>query len=765
MGIERFFSSIEQNNITNLDDNFTHKLEKKLDTDILLIDFNSIVHITSSAIIGDLNYILYQIINKSYKNNQKVIQLFKTYKIKLNIDDDLNYEDYLELLNTESLNEIILNKVKDFLINILINFVESKKLKCLYIAVDGVPHKSKMLEQKKRRYMGTIINDLKSKIFNKYENELMDNKNRYLFEKNKISWSKIYISPGTPFMEMLNKLLSGSFNKEVKLLCPRLKDYIFSGSDEFGEGEKKIIDYAYMNNHYNNVTVYSPDSDMTLLCLILSNKVPNIKILRHNQQENNYDIIDIDKLKHNIFNYIINSIKIDYKQDTVKLDIISVISDIVFILTIFGNDFLPKIESFNVKYDFDKIIDKYIKMLVENKYSYIIQFNKVNQKSLLQIIRILHYDEGGNLQKTYMASHYQNYDKLKKIIGTNQSDFTKDILEFLDKLRKLNEEIKDNNIDISKWIADESNFISKLIKLTKLENQYKPEIDHYEFIDNYVKYYKKHNQFPEVRVTFRRYSKSLKNPHHTTKLEKSLDHLDPNLKPVKYDEEIYKLDNMLDEYVKKLNATSLNLGYVAIDPNTYIWKTEKVEKGVMRYYFDFFGINDINIKNPELSKIVSEYIEGVVWVFDYYFNLKFNKNKIVNNPDIWYYKHTHAPLLTQIYQYLKNQSNEYLDKLQNNLHKYKVKESEYFKPQEHLMYVSPINSYKEIIPKEYKNKKINSINIDSIVNEVWNNNVSDEVDCRGILFLNKCHVNEIHTDIDVMESWKNDQIFIKNLRN
>ena len=68
MGIERFFSSIEENNITNLGNHFTYKLQKKIDSEYLLIDFNSIIHITSSTVINDMNYLLYQIINKSFND-------------------------------------------------------------------------------------------------------------------------------------------------------------------------------------------------------------------------------------------------------------------------------------------------------------------------------------------------------------------------------------------------------------------------------------------------------------------------------------------------------------------------------------------------------------------------------------------------------------------------------------------------------------------------------------------------------------------------
>lgn len=766
MGIERFFSSIEQNNITNLKSNFTYKLQKQLDSDYLLIDFNSIIHITSSLVLSDMNYLLYQIINKSFKGNNKFKDIIETYNISstvINVDENLEYKQLINYLTLDNLNKIIFNKVEEYVINILTNFINPTKLQYFYIAVDGVPNKSKMIEQKKRRFMGVIINELKHKIFNKYENELMNEKNRYLYETNKIEWSKIYISPGTKFMNNLNEYLSGNeFNNKIKIICKNLKKYEYSGTNTFGEGEKKIVDYAHNNNINGKISIYSPDSDMSLLCLLLSNKFKNINILRHNQQENNYDIIDVDLLRKNIFQYVSNSMKISTKNIDIKLDEISVINDIVFILTIFGNDFLPKIESFNVKYDFNRIIDKYVKILYDKTITYLLNEKSIDQNMLLKLFKILHDDEGGNLQKIYMTSHYQNYEKLKKIMETDHENFTNTLNNFLSKLKKFNNEIRNEQININNWISDNGEFISKLIKLTKFQTDIQNTINQYEFIDDYIKYYKKYNKFPEVRITFRRYSKSLKNQHYKINLEKSLDKIDPKLKITKYDEEIFKLDNMLDEYAKKLNASLLDLGYVSIDPKTYVWKSEKIEKGVQRYYYEFFGINDINIKNPEMNKLLHEYIEGLLWVFNYYYDIDKNSN---NMPDIWYYRYTHAPLITQLYYFLKNQNGNYINKTMDNLHKYKVKLDRFFKPQEHLMYVSPFNSYKDIIPSQYNQTKnmINTINTNKIVEEIWNNNVSDEIDCRGVLFLNKCHINEIHTNDDIFKSWENDIKFIKLL--
>ena len=791
MGIERFFSSIEQNNITNMQNSFTYKLQTQLNSEYLLIDFNSIIHITSSLVLSDMNYLLYQIITNSYKNNNKFYDIVKTYNIQLN--GNLEYNHLLKYLTTDKLNEIIMKKVEDYIINMLMHFINPLKLKYLFIAVDGVPNKSKMIEQKKRRYMGTIINELKKKILQKHKNQLINessSKNRYLYEIHKIEWSKIYISPGTTFMNDLDELLSSKyFNDKIKSICKNIKKYDYSGTNDFGEGEKKITNYAKKNinihgeslNGINGyISIYSPDSDMTLLCLLLSNTIDNINIIRHNQQDNTYDIINIDLLKKNILNYVSTSLKINSKNVNTIINNVNVINDIVFILTIFGNDFLPKIESFNVKYDFNKIIDLYITILQgkysDNNITYLINKNNLNQSVLVDLFKVLHKNEDKNLQKNYITSNYQNYNKLKKIINSNNENFTELLNNFLIKLRTLNDEIKSGsfgNTNINNWQANDPEFIRIMIKLTKL-TEFKNTQDNQNinenlqtntFLNKYIEYYNKYGKFPEIAVTFKKYSKSIKDYHHKFNLEKSLNKLDHELKITKYDEEIYKLDNMLDEYNKKLNATSLDLGYIAIDPQKYIWKTEKIEKGIERYYKDFFNI-DINIKNYEASgmnKILNNYIEGLVWVFNYYYDID---TEISYKPSIWFYKYTHAPLISQLYYFLKTQNQNYIETLKNNLNKYAIESNnEYFKPLSHLMYVSPPNLYLDVIPeyKNYNKHHDNSINIEKIINNIWNNSISNEIDCRGVLFLNKCHINKIHINENILESWNNDKKFIKSI--
>ena len=186
MGVERFFSSIrDEFNITTN----TEYPYKKLKSKYLFIDFNSIVHILSA-------------------------HLLKLY----NLDGDNNKDNFESEL---------LNEIDRYLIELIKNNMYNEEIEYIYIAIDGVPTMSKIYEQKKRRYMAKVIEYLKN------EEKIADSD---------FNWDKNNISPGTIFMNKLEKYLTNkNFNNKIKKHCPKLKKYILSGTNEEGEGEYKII--------------------------------------------------------------------------------------------------------------------------------------------------------------------------------------------------------------------------------------------------------------------------------------------------------------------------------------------------------------------------------------------------------------------------------------------------------------------------------------------------------------------------------------------
>lgn len=717
MGIERFFNSISKNTITNLNNPFTNKLQNQITCDHICIDFNSIIYITSNQVISDINKLIYYKITN--KITPKITQTAILYNINLSkdIQQQINIDD------------IILQKTKDYTINIIQNYVNPTKLQTIFIAVDGVPDKAKMIEQKHRRYMGTVISELKKQLFKKYEKELKQHPSRYEYEKNKISWKRNNISPGTTFMNKLDTILT---KLDIKSYCPKLQSYTYSKSTDPGEGETKLMNHIRSQKNIKNVVIYSPDNDLTPLGLLLY--VPNVIILKHNQQDNNYDVIHLDKLSDNLYNYITS-------KTNKKLDQQHIIDDIVFILSIFGNDFIPKIQTINVKNDFTIIIDTYIAFI--NTHSYIIQNKKINQKNFLQILKLLSQDEDKNISKNYMSSNYENYEKLKKIMNATDATFTKQLNDFLAKYNTFTNIIRSGK----KYDIDNA-FIITLMKLTKINDKYYDNATH--FMSDYIHYYKSNNKLPQIKLSFIPYQRTINSMYYKKKLERIHDSIDPHLTILEYDIENFKLDYLLDEYQKKLHVYPINLGYVTIKNNTFI--SENIDTSIQKYYATFFG------PNPNLNDISEKYIEGLLWVFKYYY---FKTD--LNNANVWFYEYHLAPLLKQIYTFLEKQSDTYIDKLYTNLRKYEVPRRIFFTPEEHLLYVSPSKYIKDILPKKYHNIVFDKSlfpDIDPIIDEIMKNNVSNDVDCRGALFLNKCDLKILKK-----ESWDNfDKLFLKKVR-
>jgi len=743
MGIEQFFSSIEKNKITN--HNFATKLEKQIEVHNLFIDFNSIVYINSANIINDLNFILLQLI----KSTTNIDDLLHNYNIVLNSSDKIT--EYLSLLSTDKIEQIILKGVQNYLVNIVTNYVYPDKLKYLFIALDGVPSKSKIMEQKKRRYMGFFISKIEELIFEKYYEELKNDKVRYTFEKNKIKWNVGSITPGSIFMQKLDAIINDTIHI-IRKKCTNLIDCIFSDSNQYSEGEKKIINYMYqLASRYEDElvkwTIYSPDSDVTLLALLFYSYFDKnnfkISIMRHNQQKHFYNIININNLGDNIFKYVKEQL-----DEVVKSN---VIDDIVFLLTIFGNDFLPKIESFNVRNDFQNLINYYIEIFKNNKEYLILgkaPNKKINSDIFTKVIQLLSSVEKNNLQDMYASNNYRGYDKLKKILGIDSKNFTGKLNEFLENLRKFNNDIKNSN-DIKNISNVWSNeFIENLIKLTKLGSH--EHISHSEFIKLYLDYYKSNKLFPVVSVLTNRYRKSLKQRKHREILENRIESL--GFKVTKYDEEIYKFQNMLDEYSKKLNAYSLNLGYIKVNDD-YSWYSESISKGVKRYYKEFF---DADIDTDKFYNIIDEYMSGLSWVFQYYYNTNFSQNYI------WYYPYTHAPLLHDINTYLNKVGKDYLNNTFDKPMETVIVE-DFFSPIEHLLYTSVAPYVMNIIPIKY-HEIVNYLkdyypDMTKIIHNFWISTEPSEIDCRGAIYLAKCHAKYMN-----MTSFEDDKKFIKIIR-
>jgi 5'-3' exonuclease len=802
MGIDKFFNNITKKSILNATKHdlthepmlskdmqinnsekgeFSGTLIDGIDTNHLYIDFNSVMYTIYSNIEHELNYILFKIIyDEEYIEDDEFIKYANIWKINtdklieiLTLSDDLinqtnNRINYIKSIIT---NEIVTESLKQRIlnyINMIVTELNNKKLiEQIFISIDGTPNMAKIVEQKSRRYVGQIVTKLKKDIYEKYS-ETFDLK-RQQFEHNKfgsgIAFSKSKITPWSTLMNDVYEILCGDeFKVQIYDKCQNLKEYFVSGPNDNGEGEKKIMENIYENKAVNKkITIYSPDSDLIILLLIAKGDHASngFNIIRYNQQDGKHDYVLVDILSNKMFETI--------KKDSLKNDLIEhkVVNDICLIYTLFGNDFLPKIESLNTYNIIDLLLTLYAKHISTN--SYIIDYpnkklcKRIQFSQLFNMIKLLHEYEELLLRDNYKNATYINYFYLRKyVFDDDMENFDTRFNSFIEFRTKLDKRIKKistfynkadeltKNKTISKLFKfgeKNKDFVKLLPKLITIKNV-ETNCDNFTnkkiFLNNYIK--ARLDDFicmdssgsSNIRFNGELKEKKLENENITkaNMIELKKKYLfNETINVAQYDIEMYKLDHMLGSYRNLLHATdNIELGKVTIDKTTNQIVKEPIEYGMERYYTSFFNSNDSMV----LDKISYEYISGLIWVFDFYFN-KNDKKYNHDNVSEWYHKEYKAPLLKQLYKFLETDIKNNFKKCKNIMGQLKrkiIKREDFMNKLEHYLYINPPNvinhteNLKVYTENNYFYKDINEIH----------NNITENVDCRGIYYLNKCHI-------------------------
>ena len=608
MGIERFFAAINRN-FNVVDD--VENLESIV-CDTFLIDFNSIIHTVSSKLISNLN----KEIDKKYENK-----------------------------NAEDIEEMIIEELQIYVRDI-IGLVKCNKI---YISLDGVPTLPKILEQKRRRFIGDFM-------------ELLLSKYSLPF-----SFNKSLISPGTKFM-----------NKVIDYL--KKEDYpvetIISDVYEKGEGEFKILDYI-SKNKLDDIIIYSPDADLIILGMILMDDSKKIKILRYDQNTQVLNLIYINHLVDYLF---------DYKNDRINkiIDKKRYINDLCFIMTVFGNDFLPKLEDININMDLYLVLDGYLINYIDNDY--ILAENlEINSKSFYFFLSFLSKYESFLLKRNAGMYKNQNFNYANTVnmnLDLQNKKFNPNFIFYLDFGQTLDINNKYGKLEYY-FFNDE-----KLIKL----------LDDTKFKNNVNKDYIEKNN---------RYQKLLKFEY-DSKIKKHIIAMkDMNLR----EKELYLIEKKLDKY------------YVLFNPNNRFFDTLNKK--------DYYKNNNVRI-------MVSEYLKGFKWLINYYFKRK-------NVDEFWYYPFHISPLLSDLVNYFNHSllSFNFMDKklninpLQALLYIAPIKIS---KINEFLESVDVNNTEKKKIKNFIESNLDLFYNLDEIYYTVLKGDLKKGLfDCSTATFISKCN--------------------------
>jgi len=217
-----------------------------------------------------------------------------------------------------------------------------KSVDFLYIALDGVPPRAKMEQQRSRRFHSVCKKKKANEINQKYGTELDKTNYNFNIDTN-------MITPGTKFMFKLSKAIRKHLS-ESKLYDTI--NVIFSDASSPGEGEHKILSYIKSTTfeHDDKLVIYGLDGDLIMLSMI-ANK-PHMYLLREAAQYGGYSkeyfghkylFLDIDNLK----DAIIDSFQ-SIASELIESKKPRFIVDYIFLCFILGNDFVPKIHWFSL---------------------------------------------------------------------------------------------------------------------------------------------------------------------------------------------------------------------------------------------------------------------------------------------------------------------------------------------------------------------------------------------------------------------------------
>ena len=267
--------------------------------------------------------------------------------------------------------EIMEQKMIIEVINYIEKLIALVEPKLLYIAIDGVVPIAKMLQQRERRFKSSIEKTREREIREKCGMET-DSIN---------SWDTNAISPGTEFMEKLNRELT-LWIESSETKCLKGIKTILNSSKIPGEGEHKILNFIRENSGKlaGNYVIYGLDADLIMLSMVSG--VTDVFLLREEIEfkkggsevsQDHFLYLDIDLLKtrlaENIYSeytkldpmFLLTSENGSNVSSESKLKG-NFIDDYIVVCFFFGNDFMPHTPSIDLRNNgHDQILNAYIK--------------------------------------------------------------------------------------------------------------------------------------------------------------------------------------------------------------------------------------------------------------------------------------------------------------------------------------------------------------------------------------------------------------------
>jgi 5'-3' exoribonuclease 1 len=300
----------------------------------------------------------------------------------------------------------------------LISIYKDFNIKTLYIAIDGVPPRSKIEQQRKRRFHSVYERNIKSKLNEKHKDLICSND-----KINKIHTN--VITPGTGFMKKLKKGIEDYLKKNNTI-----EDIIFSSSEIPEEAEHKIYKYI-LNQKYSdtdNIVIYGLDADLIMLSII--SHTNNIYLLREKTDFGSYSF-DCDDYK---FLYLdIDNLKVCLIKEFAEYDLTfikdeninNILDDFVFICFLLGNDFIPKIPWLSIYNNGNEILLKTYAKIYYQYREFIVDRTK---KNINYNILFLFFEKLSVLEEQEMQNYYEKRKRKRIYLHECNNELEKSLM-------------------------------------------------------------------------------------------------------------------------------------------------------------------------------------------------------------------------------------------------------------------------------------------------------------------------------------------------
>ena len=393
----------------------------------------------------------------------------------------------------------------------LLQIIKPRNL--LMISIDGVAPRTKMNQQRARRFR---------KNTNITNEELEVIKEKGLDISNQ--FNSDVISAGTKFMFDLTTYIKDFILKKKKSDENWAKiEIILTGADVPGEGEHKILEYIRnfksSDKYIKNVRhcIYGLDADLVMLALI--SHEPNIVLLREDTilQKKKQKLLKqkgielrVDEKNEEPYEFFLISVLREYlelefhdikKKLKFEFNMERIIDDFIFLCFFIGNDFLPNLYSFSIETGAMDYLFEFYKDCLPDLDGYITEQGRIDFSRAKKIFNLLAKKELHSLDLLL----YNVKDSAKK----NKEKRKEQIKEQIKLLKKLKVKEKKQKLIESLQNGTHEDQIKFKKNKRKREIQNIKDIfskisekmqKNYVFDDEYVKYKEDPNSFEERKM-------------------------------------------------------------------------------------------------------------------------------------------------------------------------------------------------------------------------------------------------------------------------